>query len=392
MLFLLCINDLPAQQIYILKLILVILKHKIYFDFDFRCYGTRQSLASSRTERLCLSFESQQAAKQRREELLSDIESGEKLPKKHAGDFSKVTWDKEGMKREFESYPVGTVVNWSDIARKYRITDSKGRIASNGGQTAKEWLASQGIDVDKFSKSRKNHGAAVRRKKLKGPGGEISFPCPEPIEETQKKLKRKIKSGEYSLGELIVPRKYQKLVVKDGQLIQKIFYVEGSKILQSEIRQMNLKDHEKYMRMKDDSHYDSMTNNEVQAELKKLFESDASLTPDEAKNKLRTIQRTRHLLYWSDGSSLANSGHLVSMINVMYDPAIHYTNQEYKGKTGKHVIVQAEVEKPYLYILARCRSNDEQLSYTDTRVDCIRGLKYRLHTVQGHEILDKMKF
>ena len=155
---------------------------------------------------------------------------------------------------------------------------------------------------------------------------------------------------------------------------------------------MTLKDHEKYMKTKDGSHYDSMTNNEVHAELEKGCESDASLTPDEAKNKLRTSQRTWHLLYWSDGSSLANSGHLVSMINVMYDPAIHYTNQEYKDKTGKHVTVQAEVEKPYLYILARCRSDDEQLSYTDTRVDCIRELKYRLQTAQGHEILDKMKF
>ena len=104
---------------------------------------------------MCLSFESQQAAKQRREELLSDIKSAKKLPKKHAGDFSKVTWDKEGMKRESESYPAGTVVNWFDIARKYKITDSNRKIASNGGQTAKEWLASQGIDVDKFSKSRK---------------------------------------------------------------------------------------------------------------------------------------------------------------------------------------------------------------------------------------------
>ena len=88
--------------------------------FYFRCYGTRQSLASSRTERLYLSFESQQAAKQRREELLSDIGSAKKLPKKHAGDFSKVALDKEGMKRESESYPAGTVVNWSDIARKYK--------------------------------------------------------------------------------------------------------------------------------------------------------------------------------------------------------------------------------------------------------------------------------
>ena len=116
------------------------------------------------------------------------------------------------------------------------------------------------------------------------------------------------------------------------------------------------------------------------------------MTSEEAKEKLKRIQRTRHILYWSDGSSLANSGHLSSIINIMYDPAIHYTREVYKIKTGKAVSVQRVIETPCLCILAQCRSNDEQLAYTETRLQCISELKTGLKTSEGCEITDKLRF
>ena len=63
-----------------------------------------------------------------------------------------MTWDKEALKREFENLPEDTVVNWSDIARRYKITDQSGK---TGGQIAKEWLIRQGIDTDKFATQKK---------------------------------------------------------------------------------------------------------------------------------------------------------------------------------------------------------------------------------------------
>ena len=45
-----------------------------------------------------------------------------------------------------------------------------------------------------------------RRKKLKGLGGEISLPTPETNEGLKQKLKLKIQQGEFTVGELIVPR------------------------------------------------------------------------------------------------------------------------------------------------------------------------------------------
>ena len=99
-------------------------------------------------ERLSLSFETVEAAKQRTEMTLEKIRTGQKNAKKHCGDFSQMTWDKEALKREFENLPEDTVVNWSDIARRYKITDQSGK---TGGQITKEWIIRQGIDTDKFA-------------------------------------------------------------------------------------------------------------------------------------------------------------------------------------------------------------------------------------------------
>jgi hypothetical protein len=44
------------------------------------------------------------------------------------------------MREEVESYPDDTKVNWSDMAQRYSIRNTKGEIAKNGGQVAQEWL------------------------------------------------------------------------------------------------------------------------------------------------------------------------------------------------------------------------------------------------------------
>ena len=59
----------------------------------------------------------------------------------------------------------------------------------------------------------------------------------------------------------------------------------------------------------------------------------------------------------------------------MYNPAVFYTSKEYKELTGCNVNVQSVVEQPELYIIGRCKSNDEQLSYIETRIECLEELK-----------------
>ena len=58
---------------------------------------------------------------------------------------------------------------------------------------------------------------------------------------------------------------------------------------------------------------------------------------------------------------------------------------------GKTVNVQAIVEKPELYIVARCKSNDEQLAYVETHTVCLKDLDKNLY-FNGTEITDRMRF
>ena len=49
----------------------------------------------------------------------------------------------------------------------------------------------------------------------------------------------------------------------------------------------------------------------------------------------------------------------------LYDLAVFLSDDECKEKYNVEVNVQSEVEKPELYMLARCQSNDNQLLYSE---------------------------
>jgi hypothetical protein len=50
---------------------------------------------------------------------------------------------------------------------------------------------------------------------------------------------------------------------------------------------------------------------------------------------------------------------------------------EYEQLTGEKISVQAKVESPSVYIVARSSSSDkEQLSYVETRLECLKYLSH----------------
>ena len=61
-----------------------------------------------------------------------------------------MTWDKNSLNSEVDGYEDGVKVNWSEIARRQKITNRKGDIAKKGGQIPQEWLISQGVDLHRF--------------------------------------------------------------------------------------------------------------------------------------------------------------------------------------------------------------------------------------------------
>ena len=54
--------------------------------------------------------------------------------------------------------------------------------------------------------------------------------------------------------------------------------------------------------------------------------------------------------------------------------------------------IQAEVEKPFLYIMARCPSNKQQFLYAEERIKDILNLKEDLALLSGIKIHDVFRF
>jgi hypothetical protein len=169
------------------------------------------------------------------------------------------------------------------------------------------------------------------------------------------------------------------------------FTVEGRKDPLTEIREKNLLEHAPYSRDKPDTHYANMTHEKVVARLREINEYNESdkLDAEQLREKIESIERHRHLLIWHDNSTVANHGYLLCLVSVLYDPAVHLTNEEYNAKTGKTVSVQKIVEKPHLHLIARCGSSEaEQLAYSETRLTCIKEMATNLTTPTGNERID----
>ena len=65
---------------------------------------------------------------------------------------------------------------------------------------------------------------------------------------------------------------------------------------------------------------------------------------------------------------------------------------EYYLKHKKKINVQASVEEPNMYILARCSSTDQQLLYSDERTGDIMNLKYSAESANNVEVNDVLRF
>lgn len=148
-----------------------------------------------------MAFESVEDAKRR-----TNMAAGAKK-RNPVGNLDNKNFDRDQMRKEVENYPDEMVVNWSDLARKYNIENTQGEIAKNGGQIAKEWLKSVGVDVNRFKRRHDGIDDRARRKKLRGQGGEITVATPQTVASLKADIKKKILSGEYTVGQQIVPRK-----------------------------------------------------------------------------------------------------------------------------------------------------------------------------------------
>ena len=171
-----------------------------------RCYGLVHSLKAWQRNRLSEAYEPKQKAKER-QEALQDEDQPVAKKKRHVGRFEDVTWDKEGLLEEVKSYEDGKSISWRALAEKYNVMNKQGLLAGNGGQIVKEFLMQNDVDVERFTVEHKAEAGVVRRRKRRMAGGELSVPCQVPPSKVKNKLVEKLQSGEYTIGQMIVPKK-----------------------------------------------------------------------------------------------------------------------------------------------------------------------------------------
>ena len=92
--------------------------------------GERQSFAARQRERRRL--------QERHNCEIEEKRSEKRKEKTHSGNFDRMTWDKETLKNEVESKKDGEKINWSELARRYHVTNKRGEIARNSGQIVHE--------------------------------------------------------------------------------------------------------------------------------------------------------------------------------------------------------------------------------------------------------------
>ena len=179
----------------------------------------------------------------------------------------------------------------------------------------------------------------------------------------------------------------------DGSIIKTHFLVEGRKCPLREIRERKLEELKDYMRANANDNLEAMSASDLVDRLHKLNETKDSEGIEEMRERLKEMERTQHLMIWHDLSTVANHSHLVFMVSCLYDPACFYTDGEYEQLTGTQINIQAKVETPCVYIIARSTSSDtEQLCYVETRVECLKDLSETLTSKSGIEVNDKMRF
>jgi hypothetical protein len=137
------------------------------------------------------------------------------------------------------------------------------------------------------------------------------------------------------------------IVLNKNNEIQAVeFTVQGRKIPLDEIRKFTLERQKEYVHKNSNSHYENMTRLDVVKRLTELNEFDDSEGLTTMKEKLKYLERTRHLMIWHDHSTVANHGHLLFLVSVIYDPAFHLTSAEYKAKTGKDIDIKRKLNVP----------------------------------------------
>ena len=150
------------------------------------------------------------------------------------------------------------------------------------------------------------------------------------------------------------------------------------------------------MRMFSNNKIQSMSNQDLCEQLA-LLQHQVSPNPslEELQHSLSTLQRRRTLAIWHDHSTVLQTGYILFAVWVVYDPAVFYTQDQWKIKHRGQVktYIQSLVEEPMIYMLAPSSSSPaDQLALIGDRIECLQELSQPITASNGEQIHDQLRF
>ena len=345
------------------------------------CLQDRQSFSAYKRQRGRASFESPTEKRAR-------YASSTKKVKSYSP--TKPEWDSEAVLDEARQWPKDKPMNWTAFARKHHIP---GR---NCGQVVKEFCRQNKVDVLQLE-GRTEPRRPMRPRYLKFGCG-VSFPVQKNISEIKEDIRQAVNEGRYLQGEECKGTVLVSYTNKNGEVERVEVEVHGSKIPLIELRKHLLQRHEEegYMRnhTRELEEYVSMERADVVAELVKLDEfdkvEDTKLETHELATRLYNYHHTRLLLLGNDHADLLGHSHLLEVIQVVYDPALFVSDEEFQAKTGRNVNVQAAVETPVIRLLSMSGSSEEeQLRVVPDRIADLHCSQQPIARAKGDPLVDK---
>ena len=303
-----------------------------------------------------------------------------------------MSWDVTRAMEELENYPPNQKINWSEVAHRYQIPNR------NAGQVLKEMAKKHGINTLSLERSANTCTTPrIRKSKLRLPGREISIPCLPTVNTVKEEKKQLILSGELHIGEPCATFQLTKsIITEDGNTEIRSVTICGRKIQLTDLRKALLKKQESYMHVFSNNKIQNMSKQDLCEQLSLLqHQVSPNATLEELQHSLSTLQRRRTLAIWHDHSTILQTGYILFAVWVLYDPAVFYTQEEWKIQHRGQVqtYIQSLVEEPMIYMLAPSSSSPaDQLALIGDRIECLQELSQPITASNGEQIHDQLRF
>ena len=160
---------------------------------------------------------------------------------------------------------------------------------------------------------------------------------------------------------------------ENGEIIERSYEVDGHMYLINEIRNRDIERLSKIGALRNTKkvNYPELPPNSVAERLK-------AIGLYETRQKLDCYETIRNFAVWSDHSDIVSHSPFLFLISWLYDTAWCLSNTEYQDKHPRSTAIDVHsiVEKPHLYILARCGSGlSDQAAYSSIRMEDLQSIE-----------------